>query len=128
MRIKGEWFLQYDEGKWIGPLLNTMDALGLARLAQHFETLPACYIAVGAATEVYRKAVGSVIRSDNLIRFRTVFSPVEGNGSHTWLELFSDATEASGSGTRINHLDQIFSKALGQVLNIECRLTFQQGV
>jgi hypothetical protein len=128
LKIKGEWFLQYNNDPWIGPLPNAMEVGGLSRLAQHTETLPSCYIAIGAAGgEVFRKAVGAVIRSSNLLRFRSTLSLSEGNGDHTWLELYSDASDTSGSGTKINHLNQNFSKTNVQVLNIECRLTFKQG-
>lgn len=128
INVKGEWFLQYNNGPWLGPLQNTMTTAGLSRFAQLCSELSSPFIAFGSAGgETFRKEVGAVVCTDMVNRFRISLSLSEGNGSHTWLALYADATANPDSGTKMNHLDQVFSKNQNEVLNIECRFTFQQG-
>lgn len=127
--VKGEWYFQYDAGPVQGPFSNTMKSEGLERFATLIKSLPACCIAMGdSGGEVFRKAVGAVVQSGAILRFRTTLSLSEGNGTHTWIGVFSDATATPGSGIQINELTQTFNKTQTQVLNIECRFTLQQGV
>lgn len=137
IKIKSIWFLQYqyhnkdstNKGPIIGPLYNSMTNEGLEKLAAKAAELEAPYIAIGDTNgETFRKAVGAVIQNGAVLRFRATLNLSEANGDHTWLALHSNATRNSGSGIKINHLDQLFSKAQNQTLNIECRITFQQGV
>ena len=48
--VKGEWFLQYNNGPWLGPLQNTMTTAGLARFAQLCSGLSSPFIAFGDAS------------------------------------------------------------------------------
>lgn len=132
LKVTGEWYFQYveddKEGPWMGPFFNSMTTAGLEKLATMVASLPSPFIAMGAGSEVFRKAVGAVIQSGAVLRFRATLSLSEGNGSHTWIALYSDATSVAGSGTKINQLTQSFSKTSAQVLNAECKFTFQQGV
>ncbi len=129
LKIKGEWFFQYNNGPWLGPFSNAMKAAGLEKFAAKVAGLDAPYIAMGnAGGEVFRKAVGAVMQSGAVLRFRSTLSLSEGNGDHTWIGVFSDATAEVGSGVQINELTQSFSKNINQVLSVECRFTFQQGV
>lgn len=128
LSIKSTWFLQYDSGPIIGPLYNSMTTAGLEKLAAKIATLESPFIAIGDANgEVFRKAVGAVIQTGAILRFRATLALSEANGDHTWLELYSDATTNPESGIKINHLDHLFSKSANQVLNIECKITVQQG-
>lgn len=129
LAVKGEWFFQRNNGPWVGPLKNAMTAAGLAKFAELISGLSAPYIAMGDGVgENYRKVVGAVIRDSAVVRFRVSLSLSEGNGSHTYLAVYSDATDLAGSGTKINELAEVFSKNTNEVLNIECRFTTQQGV
>lgn len=129
IKIKGEWYFQYDDGPVQGPFSNTMTTAGLERIATLVKGLPAVYIAMGdSGGEVFRKAVGAVVQSGAILRFRTTLSLTEGNGTHTWIGVFSDATAEAGNGIQINELTQTFNKTQTQVLNVECRFTLQQGV
>ena len=102
---------------------------GLTKIANMIAGLQSPYIAVGGSGgEVFRKAVGAVIPSGSVIRFRTTLSLTEGNGDHTYLSLFSDATANPGSGVEIGDEGKLFTKHQTQVLNLECRITVQQGV
>ena len=132
--IKGEWFMQVIEpdgfeGPWVGPLPNAMTPEGLERIAALIAGIPSPYIACGGSGgEAFRKSVASIAQSSNVLRFMTSFAPSEGNGDHTYLSLYTDATSVTGSGTQINQLNQSFNKVDGQILNLECKLTIQQGV
>lgn len=129
IQIKGEWYFQYDDGPIEGPFLNSMEAAGLTKLAERFATLSSPYIAMGDAVgELFRKAVGVVIQSGAICRFRSTLSLSEAVDDYTWIALYSDATASPGSGIKINQLNQVFSKTLQQVLNVECKFTMQQGV
>lgn len=126
--IKGEWFLQYDNGPILGPFNNSMTTAGLEKFAAKIATLESPFIAIGnVGGEAFRKAVGAVIQTGASLRFRSFLALSEANGDHTWLALYSDATVNPESGIKINHLDLLFSKSANQVLNIECKITVQQG-
>jgi hypothetical protein len=129
MVIKGEWFFRYDDGPETGPFCNSMKTEGLERLATLIHNfLPSPFIAMGdSGGEAFRKSVGAIVQTGAVLRLRTTLSLSEGNGSHTWVGVFSDATVALGSGIQINELTQNFSKTESQILNIECRFTIQQG-
>ena len=102
---------------------------GLTKAAEKVAGINSPYIAVGnAGGETFRKAVGAVIQTGAVLRFRATLSLSEANGDHTWIALYSDATATPGSGTKIGQINQIFSKTNTQVLNAEYRLAAQQGV
>lgn len=129
LKVKGEWFFQYNNGPVLGPFSNAMKTSGLEKFAARVAGLDSPYIAMGDGDgESFRKAVGAVIQGGAVLRFRSTLSLSEGNGNHTWVGVFSDATAEAGSGVQINELTQSFSKSINQVLNVECRFTFQQGV
>jgi len=110
-------------------LLNAMTADGLTKLAERFATLSSPFVVMGdAGGEIFRKQVGAVIQSGAICRFRVTMGLSEGNDDYTWIALYSDATAAAGSGTKINELTETFSKTALQVLNAECKFTMQQGV
>lgn len=102
---------------------------GLEKIAELIAEFNAPFIVIGnAGGEAFRKQVGAVIPSGSVVRFRSTLSLSEGNGDHTYLALFSDATAGAGSGVLIGSVEQLFSKGQTQVLNIECKITVQQGV
>lgn len=102
---------------------------GLEFIAELTAGLDATFIAIGDAEgEQFRKAVGAVIRSGTLTRFRTTLSLTEGNGVYTFMALYVNATAAIGSGTKLGQIPHNFSKTANQVLNLEYKLTSQQGV
>lgn len=128
LRIKAEWYFHYDDGSVMGPFFNAMTAGGLSKFAEVLTTIPAPFIVIGDGTgELFRKAVGAIIQSGAVLRFRSTLSLSEGNGDFTWASVYSDATAQAGSGIKLNQLDQVFSKNSTQVLNIECKFTLQQG-
>jgi hypothetical protein len=129
LKIKGEWFFQFNVGPVLGPFSKAMTTNGLERFAAKVAGLDSPFIAMGnSGGEAFRKRVGAVIQTGTVLRFRISLSLSEGNGNHAWIGVFSDATEEIGSGVQINELTQNFSKNNNQVLNVECRFTFQQGV
>lgn len=102
---------------------------GLEKIAALIGGFNSPYIGVGDGTgEKFRKQVGAVIPFANIVRFRTTLSLTEGNGDHTFLALFSDATGAIDSGIKIGEVAQLFSKHQTQVLNVECKVTVSEVV
>lgn len=127
MKVKAEWYFQYDDNEIIGPITNNMTTEGLNKFAEILTYIPSPYIIIGDATgEIFRKAVGAVTQSGSILRFRSTLSLSEGNGDFTWASVYSNGTEISESGVKLNQLDQIFSKNNNQVLNIECKFTLAQ--
>ncbi|CCO08281.1 hypothetical protein [Desulforamulus hydrothermalis] len=99
---------------------------GLEKIAAMIAGLQSPFIAIGDGNgEKFRKAVGAVITSGPVVRFRTSLSLSEGNGDHTYLALFSDAASGAGTGVKIGQVDQLFNKGQTQVLNVECKITVQ---
>ena len=129
LSVKAEWYFQYNDGPVTGPFFNAMTAGGLSKFAETLSSIPSPFIVIGDETgEIFRKRVGAVIQNGAVLRFRSTLSLSEGNGNFTWASVYSDATAISGSGIKLNQLDQGFSKNTSQVLNIECKFTLQQGV
>ncbi len=124
--VKGEWYFQYDDGPVLGPFFNTMTSAGLEMFATLIKNISSPYIAMGSgSTEAFRKAVGAIIQSGATLRLRTSLSLSEGNGTHSWIAVFAEATAGAGTGIKINQLNQAFNKTQTQVLNIECRFVLQ---
>ena len=84
-----------------------------------------CYAEGDTISEVYRKAVSVVTQSGNMIRFRTVLLSGEGNGQHQKTCIFTDASDAPGSGIMFNLLKVPWGKENQMILTVECRLTLQ---
>jgi len=132
MRLKSEWYLEYEDGTVIGPLQNYVTNAGLGIAAQKVAGLSSPYLVIGddlaagdSITEVFRKAVSVVTQSGNNIRLRTVLLAGEGNGQHQKTCIFTDATDAPGSGTMFNLLKVPWGKENQMILTVECRLTLQ---
>lgn len=132
MRLKSEWYLEYEDGTVIGPLQNYVTSAGLGIAAQKVAGLSSPYLVIGddlaagdSITEVFRKAVSVVTQSGNNIRLRTVLLAGEGNGQHEKTCIFTDATDAPGSGTMFNLLKVPWGKENQMILTVECRLTLQ---
>ena len=130
--LKSEWYLEYGDGKVIGPLKNYVTSAGLSIAAQMLAGLSSPYLVIGDDTaegdtisEVYRKAVSVVTQSGNMIRFRTVLLAGEGNGQHQKTCIFTDASDAPGSGIMFNLLKVPWGKENQMILTVECRLTLQ---
>jgi hypothetical protein len=132
MRLKSEWYLEYEDGTVIGPLQNYVTSAGLGIAAQKVAGLSSPYLVIGddlaegdTITEVFRKAVSVVTQSGNNIRLRTVLLAGEGNGQHQKTCIFVSATDAPGSGTMFNLLKVPWGKENQMILTVECRLTLQ---
>lgn len=130
--LKSEWYLEYGDGKAVGPLKNHITSAGLGIAAQKLAGLNSLYLVIGDDTaegdtisEVFRKAVSVVTQSGNTLRFRTVLLAGEGNGQHQKTCLFTDATDAPGSGIMFNLLKAPWGKESQMILTVECRLTLQ---
>ena len=124
--VKGEWYFQYGNGPILGPFSNSMKAAGLELFAALIKGISSPYIVMGSGTvEAFRKAVGAIIQSGAILRFRTTLSLSEGNGTHTWVGVFAEATGGAGTGIQVNQLNHTFNKNQTQVLNIECRFVLQ---
>jgi hypothetical protein len=132
MRLKSEWYLEYEDGTVIGPLQNYVTSAGLGIAAQKVAGLSSPYLVIGddlaegdTITEVFRKAVSVVTQSGNNIRLRTVLLAGEGNGQHQKTCIFVSATDAPGSGTMFNLLKVPWGKENQMILTVECRLSLQ---
>ncbi len=130
--LKSEWYLEYENGKIVGPLQNYVTATGLNIAAQKLAGLSSPYLVIGDDTaegdtisEVYRKAVSVVTQSGNAIRLRTVLLAGEGNGQHQKTCIFTDATDTPGSGIMFNLLKVPWAKENQMILTVECRLSLQ---
>ena len=132
MRLKSEWYLEYEDGTVVGPLHNYVTSAGLGIAAQKVAGLSSPYLVIGddlaegdTIAEVFRKSVSVVTQLGNAIRLRTVLLAGEGNGQHQKTCIFTDATDASGSGTMFNLLKVPWGKENQMILTVECRLTLQ---
>ncbi|MFZ5645820.1 MAG: hypothetical protein ACOY46_19865 [Bacillota bacterium] len=132
IKVKGEWFFEYEGGRREGPFSNFITAAGLAKIAEGIENYSAPYLVIGDDTasgetivETFRKAVSAVTRSGNVIRFRTQLLPGEANGNHQKVAIYTGAADTPGTGTMFNLLKQPWSKAANTVLTVEARITVQ---
>ncbi|MDD3888929.1 MAG: hypothetical protein PHR65_03295 [Syntrophomonadaceae bacterium] len=130
--LKSEWYLGYEDGTVIGPLHNYVTSAGLGIAAQKVAGLSSPYLVIGddlaegdTIAEVFRKSVSVVTQLGNAIRLRTVLLAGEGNGQHQKTCIFTDATDAPGSGTMFNLLKVPWGKENQMILTVECRLTLQ---
>ena len=100
-KCKAEWFFQYNDGPFWGRFLTTMTPEGLEKFATLFMPCPLHILLYDSGGEVFRKRVGAIVQSGAVLRFRTTLSLTEGNGTHTWIGVFSDATEEQGAEFRL---------------------------
>ena len=130
--LKSEWYLEYEDGTVVGPLHNYVTSAGLGIAAHKVASLSSPYLVIGddlaegdTIAEVFRKSVSVVTQLGNAIRLRTVLLAGEGNGQHQKTCIFTDATDAPGSGTMFNLLKVPWGKENQMILTVECRLTLQ---
>ena len=132
LKLKSEWFFEYEDGSVKGPFLNSFPPGGLARIAEGIKTFSSPYLVVGddtapgyAITEAYRKPVSVVTRDANVVRFRTQLLTAEGNGEHQKTCIYVEAADSPGTGVMLNMLRQLWSKTNLMILAVECRITAQ---
>ena len=130
IKVKGEWFFEYEDGTIEGPFFNFITTVGLTKIAEGIENLFSPYVVIGddatageTITEVFRKPVSAVNRTGNLVRFRTQLLPGEANGNHNKVSIFVEASDAQGTGKMLNLLLQPWSKADNTALTVETRIT-----
>lgn len=130
-----EWYFIPGKGPKAGPFKNAITPDGLGLLAQAVEQMPSPFLVIGddtdpgfTITEIFRKAVSSVVASGNLIRFRTILLPGEADGTHQKFSIFYGGTEVLGSGTMFNLLALPWNKAVGTILTVEARINITEVV
>lgn len=132
MKLKAEWYFEYEDGSRHGPFFNSFPPEGLAKIAERVEMFSSPYLVVGddveegfAIDEVFRKPVSAVTRDANIVRFRTQLLTSEGNGDHQKTCIFIGASNSPGTGTMLNMLRQLWTKTDRMLLTVECRITVQ---
>lgn len=133
LKIKSEWFFEYEDGSIQGPFINSFPPAGLARVAELIHGTSSPYLVLGddtaegfVITEVYRKPVSLVTRDDNVVRFRTQLLTSEGNGDHQKSCIYIEAADSAGTGTMLNMLRRLWSKTSNMILAVECRITVSE--
>ena len=133
LKIKSEWFFEYEDGSREGPFYNSFSPEGLAKVAELIQGVSSPYLVIGddtapgfVITEVFRKPVSVVTRDDNVVRFRTQLLSTEGNGDHQKTCIFVEAADSPGTGVMLNMLRQLWSKTNLMILTVECRITVQE--
>lgn len=132
LKIKSEWYFEYEDGSIKGPFFNSFSPEGLAKIAEQIQFFSSPYLVVGddttegyKITEVFRKPVSIVTRDGNVVRFRTQLLTSEGNGDHNKTCIFIEAANSPGTGVMLNLLNQLWSKTNHMILTVECRITVQ---
>ena len=135
IKLKSEWYFEYDNGLIRGPFFNSFPPGGLHKIASRIETFQSPYLVVGddtaagfSITEVFRKPVSVVVRDGAEVRFRTQLLTMEGNGDHEKTCIFVEAADSPGTGIMLNMLRELWSKTNKMILAVECRITVMQGV
>lgn len=133
IKAKCEWFFEVN-GECKGPYSNFITTAGLEKIATDIENISSPYLVVGDDTadgetinEVFRKAVSTINRAGNIIRFRTQLMPTECNGNFEKASIFYGATETAGTGTMFNLLKKSWNKTVGAIVTIEARITVMDG-
>jgi hypothetical protein len=133
LKIKSEWFFEYEDGHIEGPFFNSFPPGGLNKVAELIYGTSSPYLVLGddtaegfVITEVYRKPVSLVTRDDNVVRFRTQLLTSEGNGDHQKTCIFVEAADSPGTGVMLNMLRQLWSKTNNMILAVECRITVSE--
>lgn len=132
LKLKSEWYFEYDDGRVEGPFFNDFTPEGLAKIAELLQVASSPYLVIGddtvegyAITEVFRKPVSVVTRDDNVVRFRTQLLSTEANGDHQKTCIYVEAADSPGTGVMLNMLRQLWSKTNLMILAVECRITVQ---
>ena len=130
LKIKSEWFFEYEDGTVKGPFFNDFTPEGLAKVAELIRGASSPYLVIGddtapgfTITEAFRKPVSVVTRDDNVVRFRTQLLSTEANGDHQKTCIFIEASDTPGTGVMLNMLRQLWSKTNLMILAVECRIT-----
>lgn len=133
LKIKSEWYFEYQDGTVKGPFFNDFTPEGLAKVAELIQGASSPYLVIGddtapgfTITEVFRKPVSVVTRDNNVVRFRTQLLTSEGNGNHQKTCIFIEASDTPGTGVMLNMLRQLWSKTNLMILAVECRITVQE--
>jgi len=132
LKLKSEWYFEYQDGSVKGPFLNSFPPEGLAKIAELLQVASSPYLVIGddtspgfVITEVFRKPVSVVTRDDNVVRFRTQLLTHEANGDHQKTCIFIEAADSPGTGIMLNMLRQLWSKTNLMILAVECRITVE---
>ena len=132
LKIKSEWFFEYEDGTVKGPFYNSFSPEGLAKVAELISGASSPYLVIGddtapgfTITEAFRKPVSVVTRDDNVVRFRTQLLSTEANGDHQKTCIFVEASDTPGTGVMLNMLRQLWSKTNLMILAVECRITVE---
>lgn len=132
IKLKSEWYFEYEDGHTEGPFLNSFSPGGLARIAEGIKSFSSPYLVVGddtgggyIITEAFRKPVSVITRDANVVRFRTQLLTSEGNGDHQKTCIYVEAADSPGTGVMLNMLRQLWSKTNMMILAVECRITVQ---
>ena len=132
LKLKSEWYFEYQDGSREGPFYNSFPPAGLAKIAEGIKSFSSPYLVVGddtspgfVITEVFRKPVSVVTRDDNVVRFRTQLLTGECNGDHQKTCIYVEAADSPGTGVMLNMLRQLWSKTSQMILAVECRITVE---
>ncbi len=132
LKIKSEWFFEYEDGRIEGPFFNDFTPEGLAKIAELLQVASSPYLVIGddtapgfTITEAFRKPVSVVTRDDNVVRFRTQLLSTEANGDHQKTCIYVEASDTPGTGVMLNMLRQLWSKTNLMILTVECRITVE---
>ncbi len=132
LKLKSEWYFEYEDGHTEGPFLNSFPPEGLAKIAELLQVASSPYLVIGddtasgfVITEVFRKPVSVVTRDNNVVRFRTQLLTHEANGDHQKTCIFIEAADSPGTGVMLNMLRQLWSKTNLMILAVECRITVE---
>lgn len=130
LKLKSEWYFEYQDGSVKGPFLNSFPPEGLAKIAELLRGASSPYLVIGddtasgfTITEIFRKPVSVVTRDDNVVRFRTQLLSTEANGDHQKTCIYVEASDTPGTGVMLNMLRQLWSKTNLMILAVECRIT-----
>ena len=129
IKIIGEWYFEHD-GIREGPFFNFITTDGLAQIAELLKGASSPYLVVGddttsgeTITEIFRKAVSTVTRTGNMVRFRTQLLTSECNGNHNKACIYLNGSATAGTGTMFNLLLQAWTKTVNTTLTVECKIT-----
>lgn len=132
LKLKSEWYFEYDDGRVEGPFFNDFSPEGLAKIAELLQVASSPYLVIGddtspgfVITEVFRKPVSVVTRDNNVVRFRTQLLSTEANGDHQKTCIYVEASDTPGTGVMLNLLNQLWSKTNMMILTVECRITVE---
>lgn len=131
--ITCDWtFTDLVTGQKYGPFSNAVAPTGAEDVAALLALISSPYLVIGddtaagwTMTEVFRKAVSSVVVSGNVVTFTTQLLGTEGNGTvnHEKWSIYTGATAVAGTGRMLNLLRQSFMKTSSMILSVEAEFT-----